>query len=83
MECDYDLHRYAINDAQTILSDAPQSSVLGPVILNFYINDLFLFNNQATLYNYDDYSTLTFCKTCSNLIGILEKEAGVALNWLK
>ena len=59
-----------------------QGSVLGLILFNFFINDLFIFIKQATLHNYADDNTLAFSKTCSNLIGVLEKEAGVALTWL-
>ena len=59
-------------------------SVLGPILFNFYINDLFLIIKQATLHNYADDSTLAyFSKTLSNLVEVLEEEAGVALTWLK
>ena len=56
---------------------------MGPILFNFYI-DLFLFVKEATLHNHADDNTLAyFSKTLSNLIEVLEEEAGVALTWLK
>ena len=57
---------------------------MGSILFNFYINDLFLFVKKATLHNYADDNTLAyFSKTLSNLIEVLEEEAGFALTWLK
>ena len=71
---------YTHSSLQTILSDVPQVSVLGSILFNVNINDLFLFIKQATLHNYaDDYTLAYFSMTLSNLIEVLEEKLELLL----
>ena len=57
---------------------------MGPILFNSYINDLFSFIKQATMYNYaDDNKLAFFSKSLPDLVKVLENEADSTLSWLE
>ena len=66
------------------MSDVPQGSILGPILFNIFINDLFLFINEVELANFADDNTIcTTKKNVEELIKVLEKESKSAIDWFE
>ena len=56
----------------------PQCSILGPLLINVFINDLYLLLNFT-----DDNTISTAENTIEKLISTLEQDSQAAINWFK
>ena len=79
---------FRINDTysefENIITGVPQGSMLGPLLFNLSINDLFFFILIASVHNFADDNRLSaFAENVSKLINILQSESEVITDWFK
>ena len=82
----YRFQRVRINSSysswKTILQGVPQGSILGPVLFNIYLTDLFLFTADSNIANYADDNSPYACKANSDLvITQLQEDTSKLLRW--
>ena len=72
------------SDFLTLISGVPQGSILGPLLFDIYVNDIFSIFNAASLHSYADDNTLSAqAKSLPKLIEILEIESSKAIKWFE
>ena len=71
-------------EPEVLLSGVPQGSILGPILFNNFINDLFYRVKESELHNFADDNTISSAEfSVQKLLKTLERETQIASDWFK
>ena len=69
---------------KNIMTGIPQGSIVGPLLFDFSINELFFFIESSSIHNFADDNTLSArANKISDLINKLESDSNIAIEWFK
>ena len=69
---------------ENIITGVPQGSIVGPLLFDFSINDLFFFIESSSIHNFADDNTLSaWANTIPDLKNRLEPDSNIAIEWFK
>ena len=67
-----------------IKGGVPQGSILGPLLFNAFINDIFVFIEKTEIFNFADDNTIYDCgEDLSNILENLKHDLKILLKWFR